>query len=397
MMSFLVCQQDAYQREAEVEILSCTPQGEHFVALVENSILYPEGGGQPADRGSIAGVEVLDVQKTGSSAQVTVTLKREVQAGVRRAVVDWKRRYDLMQQHSAQHLITAIAADVYQANTVSFHLGEEYAAIELDVPQLPDHKLKGLLHDVNEAIRANLAIRWKSVSVDEYDSLNVRSRGLPKGHIGDVRLVEIEGLDLNTCGGTHVASTGELQAVVFLGVEKLRGQVRLSYLAGGRVLKRFSEQLQREKELSSLLSCPSEQFAEMLVKQQNEAKQLRRVQRSLLQELAEGLGKRLAESDEAIVYEHRDAGDLGFLNSVVKAALSQNPEKRLFLTHSDASRGSGLFLLAGPPEWVKAAGAIAAEVMEGRGGGKPGRYQGKVQAVEKRVGALQAMQEALES
>ena len=317
-MSFLVCQQDAYQREAEVEVLSCTPQGEHFVALVENSVLYPEGGGQPADHGTIAGFPVLDVQKTDSPTQVAVTLTKPVEPGVRRAQVDWERRYDLMQQHSAQHLITAIAADVYEANTVSFHLGEDYAAIELDVPQLPEPKLKNLLRDVNDAIRANHPIRWKQVSVEEYNSLNVRSRGLPKGHVGEVRLVEIEGIDLNTCGGTHVASTGELQAIVFLGVEKLRGQVRLSYLAGGRVLKRFSEQFKREKELSTLLSCPAEQFADMLVKQQNEAKQLRRVQRGLLQELAEGLGQRLASSEEAIVHEHRDAGDLGFLNSFVQ-------------------------------------------------------------------------------
>ncbi len=260
-MSLVACQRDARLRALDCVALSWSPLDDgRYAVILDDTVLYPEGGGQPADHGRINGVAVVDVQR-GQSGVVHTVLGPGAPGPVR-VELDWARRFDHMQQHSAQHLLTALAADHLDRPTVAFHLGEETCTIDLLGPPL-DEAARARLEDLaNAEIRSARPLRVREVDAQTYDRLPVRSRGLPEGHTGPIRLVEIEGLDLNTCGGTHVAHTGELQVVALLRVEALKGGSRLHYLAGDRVRRRLAEALQREAALTALLTAPPDTHAD---------------------------------------------------------------------------------------------------------------------------------------
>ncbi|MCB9638364.1 MAG: alanyl-tRNA editing protein [Myxococcales bacterium] len=381
--SLLACQRDAYQRFGTCEVLSCEKHGETYEVMLRDSLLYPEGGGQPADRGWIEGSRVLDVQKAGVGV-ARCTLEKPVAVGYAEVEVDWQRRFEMMQQHSAQHLITALALGRLGYRTVGFHLGEDYAAIELDTPELSQEDQDALLSWVNEEIRAARPYQMRVVKSDEMESLGVRSRGLPEDHAGDiVRLIEIEGIDLNTCGGTHVSSTAELQAVAFLGTERIRGRVRLPFLAGGRLLGRFAAMDEREQRLRSLLTTSAETLVEQVEALQSGLREVRKQLSATEQEVVEGLAVRLMAQEGPIVY-HREGGDMGFLQRLAGRCQALDAARLVLLTASEKSKGEGVFLLVGPEAQVRTYGPQVAETLQGKGGGAKGRFQGKAQRIEGR-------------
>src|SRR5690606_19218545 len=150
-------------------------------------------------------VEVADVRREGGL--IRHILSAPVAAGPARLRLDWPRRFEHMQQHTGQHLLTAVALSQLGWRTTAFHLGPELPDIELDVPALSRERLDVLEDAVAAEIRAARHVRCFRAGPEEAARLPVRSRMLPEGLVGDLRLVEIEGIDLNTCGGTHVRST----------------------------------------------------------------------------------------------------------------------------------------------------------------------------------------------
>ncbi|HKJ02531.1 MAG TPA: alanyl-tRNA editing protein, partial [Longimicrobiales bacterium] len=217
-------------RRLDTEVVSAgEDRGRPFVILAD-TILYPEGGGQPADGGTVGGVPVVDVRKTAGA--IRHVLASPAPSGPVTVELDWTRRFDHMQQHTAQHLLTAVADQRFGWPTTAFHLGAHVSDIELGTPGIDAAELAELEEAVAAEIRAARPVTARRVSPEAYAALPVRSRGLPEGHTGDVRLVEIEGIDLNTCGGTHCASTAELEALKLLGTEPVRGGTRLFYAAG---------------------------------------------------------------------------------------------------------------------------------------------------------------------
>lgn len=387
-MTLLACQHDPRLRSLQTRVLSCDARGDdRFSVRLEDTVLYPEGGGQPADHGDLDGVPVLDVQReAGGVVHVT---RGPVPRGPVTATVDWARRFDHMQQHSAQHLLTAVAHDRFGRPTVGFHLGEALCTIDLEGKRLGDRDLQQLQDDVNEVILEARPLRHRAVDRETYDALTVRSRGLPAGHTGAVRLVEIEGIDCNTCGGTHVQHTGELQALVLVRSENLKGGQRLHWLAGKRAVRALTQAIGREAALSSLLTAPPAEHVDMVARLQASAKQAAKDKAALLRELAQHLGRQLAldaaASGAEAVHLHRDGADLGALKGIATAARAVAPELRLLLT------GDGVFLVAGPADRVAAAGPDIAKALHGRGGGRGGLFQGKAKAVGAAPTALELL------
>ncbi len=229
-MQFLY-EREPGRREAEAEVVAAGEQGGRPFVVLSDTLFYPEGGGQPADRGTIAGVAVLDVQRAGGT--IRHLLERPIAPGSVRLALDWERRFDHMQQHTAQHLLSALAEDRFGWKTTAFHLGPAVSDIELAVPALAEETREALEEAVAAEIRAARPVRPRRVTREEFERLEaVRTRGLPDGHAGEVRLVEIEGVDLNTCGGTHLASTAEIEALHLLASEPMRGGTRLHFAAG---------------------------------------------------------------------------------------------------------------------------------------------------------------------
>ncbi len=383
-------ERDAYCPSLETRILGSGTEGNRPFVQLEDTVFYPEGGGQPCDLGTINGVAVLDVQKRDGAIRhfVAATLGE----GPASLQVDWDRRFDHMQQHTGQHLLTAVAQDRFQWATTAFHLGAGVCDIELDTPAISPAELAGLEAAVATEIRARHEISARHVTAEAYAQEAVRSRDLPEGHTGDIRLVAIAGVDLNTCGGTHLRHTGEIEALKLLGTEAIRGGTRLFYVAGGRVRRRLGDHEARNAALRTLLGAPDEDLVPALQIKLDQLQATERRSRKLEEELAEVQAAALAGQSGALVEAHFEGRDMGFLQKLARGVLLADPAKAVFLTTE--AGGQGLFLLSAGEACdldVSALGKCVATVLGAKGGGAGKQYQGKASSLAERPRALAAL------
>jgi alanyl-tRNA synthetase len=407
-------ERDAYLQTLETHVLRSGADGGRPYAVLADTLLYPEGGGQPADRGFLESgdiaVEVVDVQRvmrsvTGSAShsdppepEVRHFLGEPVAEGPMTVRLDWARRYDLMQQHTAQHLLSAVAADRFGWPTTSFHLGPEVCDVELDVPALGAAQLATLEEAVMVEVRAGRTVSCRRVSMAEYEALGdrVRSRGLPEGFAGDVRLVEIDGIDLNTCGGTHLRSTAEIESLKLLGTERLRGGTRLYWVAGGRVRQRLGMREAQASELRTTLGASDDDLVEVARQKLSRLEQADRTQRALTKELATATATALLASAEAVVVRHFEHRDAAFVQEAGRAFAAGGGSRLALLTSGTGERlAFVLAATAGADVDVPAIGQRVAALLEGRGGGASQVFQGKAASLARTAEAQALLERAL--
>ena len=370
--------EDASLDRIETEVIETgTLDGRPFVRL-EATIFYPEGGGQPADRGTIAGVAVVDVRSRGS--EVLHVLERPVPLGPVVAEIDAALRYDRCQQHTAQHLLTAILLNRHGLRTTAFHLGEEYTAIEVAGPVPSPERLRAFEDEVNEEIRRDRPVRARSVSPSELDAIEFRSRGLPEGFSGDVRLVEIEGIDVNTCGGTHVDRLSEVQVLRILGAEPARGGARIRFLAGGRVLREMRSQAAIEEAIRARIGTAREEFAGILDGWKDERHRLERRVRDLEAELARRDAAEMVAEPGAVLARRIDGAGPERLKALASAVLAERRDAVVALVGRSGDPPETCFLVqageAGPLD-VTALGAKLRDALGAKGGGRGRTFQGR--------------------
>ena len=382
---------DPCLRTLDTQVLRAWVEEGQSWAVLEDTVLYPEGGGQPCDRGTANGIEVLEVRS--HAGELRHRLAAPLAEGPVALVLDWARRFDHMQQHTGQHLLTALAQDRFGWPTMAFHLGEEVSDVELAVPTLTPGDRARLEEAIAQEIRAARPVRARRVDAEGYAREKVRSRGLPDGHVGDIRLVEIEGVDLNTCGGTHLRHTGELESMVLLGTEPLRGGLRLFFVVGGRVRRRLAAHEARTAALRGLLGAPDAELVAVLQGKLEQAlgaeKRLRRTE----EELAEALAGGLAAAPGVLAEAHLGERDMAFLQRLARLVLTAAPAKTVFLTAEAA--GQGIFLLSAGSEAaldIPALGRGVAEALGAKGGGSGKSFQGKAPDLVGRAQAVALLQ-----
>jgi alanyl-tRNA synthetase len=351
--------------------------GKPWVRLAE-TIFYPEGGGQPADRGTIAGIAVLDVRARGT--EVLHFVERPVPRGPATAILDAARRFDFRQQHTAQHALTALLADRHDRPTTAFHLGDAYAAIEVAGQAPSPDTLRRWEDELNAELRRDPAVRTEWVEPADLERRRVRSRGLPDGHVGPVRLVEIEGLDVNTCGGTHVARLGEVQMVHLLDAEAARGGARIRFLAGGRVLRRLHQAATLDEALQLRIGTAPEEFPQVLDGWQAERKRLEKALRELETELAARVGAELAAEPGPRFWRFLDGRGPEFLRAVANAVVALRPEALVALVGQSGEPPQACFLVQSGPQGPADASVDGRRLQErlgAKGGGKGRVFQGR--------------------
>lgn len=380
-------ERDPHLTRLETSVLEAGTEDGQPCTILADTVLYPEGGGQPADRGRVGGVTVTDVRK--SDGVILHILEQPLEIGEVTVELDWARRFDHMQQHTAQHLLTAVAADRFGWPTTAFHLGEHVSDVELAVPAISEEQLRSLENAVAAEVRAARPVTARRVSMDEYERTDVRSRGLPAGHTGDVRLVEIEGVDLNTCGGTHCSSTAELEAIKLLGTESLRGGTRVFYLAGERLRRRLGQEVERTAALRGVLGAADDELIGAAEARIEQLKDAGRTVRRLEEELATALAHQLAARPGPVSVEHLGRHGLPFMQRVARELTSIAPEQVVLLTAGEGE--VGFFLLAAGEESTIDASELGpriAHLLEGKGGGKDGVFQGRVNRLSNREAAV---------
>jgi alanyl-tRNA synthetase len=385
MESIPAYERDAYLRELETEVVDVGVEDGKPFAVLADTVLYPEGGGQPADRGTLGDIPIVDVQK--HAGVIRHYLGRPARPGRVTVHLDWARRFDHMQQHTAQHLLTAVANDAFGWPTTAFHLGELVSDVELDVSSLTSAKVEALEEAIAEHVRAARPVTSRRVDPATLATLDVRTRGLPADHRGDVRLVEIAGVDLNTCGGTHVRSTAEIEALELIGSETMRGGTRLFFVAGGRLRRRTAAHEARNARLRSLLGSPDGELAAAVEHRLERERELERQVRALEEDLSAALADRLASSPAAVVSGDFEGRDAAFLQRVARRL--SGSEKVALLTAGSGEKGF-FVVVAGEnaPLDVQTAGREVAAILGGRGGGSGRLFQGKATTLSAREEAL---------
>jgi Ser-tRNA(Ala) deacylase AlaX len=384
-----------YRTELEVEVVGVRREGDRTFAVLDDTILYPEGGGQPCDFGWLKGLRINDVRKRKGEIRHYFD-EGELTVGRGLLQLDWERRFDHMQQHTAQHLLSALALDLFGWQTRAFHLGEDTSDIDLDIAAPRSEDVRTLEDAVALQVAAAKRIRTHRVDPEEYRSLEVRSRGLPAGHVGDIRLVEIDGVDLNTCGGTHVGLTSEVGGVKILSSEPQRGGTRLYWVAGARLRRRLAQHEARGAELRAVLDTGDAELVDVCRLKLEQLTQARRRCRLVEERLAQELVGRLLDCSDDMVDYHLAGVEAGLLRPISEELAKRAGERVGFLTCEGEGRfkfslvqgeGSGLEL--------SRAGARVCEILGGRGGGSGRLFQGNADSLSRRAEAIEFLKQAL--
>src|SRR5256714_7298659 len=274
--------QDPYLTRFTARIVSVADISGRSAAVLDRSAFYPEGGGQPADRGTLGGAAVVDVQEREGA--VLHVLDRAPQPGEVEGIVDWQRRFDHMQQHHGQHLLSAAFERVLQAPTTSFHLGERTCTIDLDcsISRLETAVLRAAESAANESVWRNLPVVARDFAADERATLPLRKEPVK----GD-RVVLVEGIDASPCGGTHPSRTGEVGAIAVLQAQKWgAGKARVEFVCGARVVRLVDEQGRWVAGAAEALKCAQPEIAEAARRIAAEALARRKAVESLEKEVA---------------------------------------------------------------------------------------------------------------
>jgi alanyl-tRNA synthetase len=288
---------DAYCREFDAVVTRVDQRGERLAVRLDRSAFYPTSGGQPFDTGQLASANVVEV--LDEEGDVVHMLERQAPVALGQSVhgrIDWARRFDHMQQHTGQHILSAAFVRTLDAQTVSFHLGAELSTIDL--------AREVTAAEIASAERVANAVVWESrpVTVSYADATEAASFGLRKASArsGTLRLIEVDGFDLSACGGSHVKTTGEIGMIVVTGSERFKGGSRLEFACGQRALRAFQGLRDSVAASSKLLSTGPHELAAGVARLQGELREQARVLGAANEELASFRADRLGAAAESL-------------------------------------------------------------------------------------------------
>lgn len=372
------CQRNSYLKELKSIVVSCKKIADKYHVILQDTVLFPEGGGQPDDRGKIGEVSVERVLKEGNNA-VHILPEAVVEGEAYNCIVDWARRFDHMQQHSGQHLLSAIADQRYGYKTTSWDLGSKVSNVEFDTPKMTKEQIEELENEVNTKIMEHREIVVHQMTkLEAMDLEEVKARGLPEDILDPIRVIEIQGIEKNMCCGTHLTNTSEIQLLKLLHTETMRGGTRLFFLAGDRVTKKLATCFENEVKLTKLLSNGPEEHVKALEKVQKNLKAAQRNCKSYLKEIAklEALQMQETAKQQGYVCQHREDGDMDYIN-VFSNEMKEHASSCISMVSAGDVKTGGMFVLSGPENIIVSLGPKIAQVLDGKGGGKKNRYQGK--------------------
>lgn len=362
---------DSYLTEFDARVVECADDGRRV--YLDNTAFYPTSGGQPHDTGTLGGAAVRDVIDEGE--RIAHVLDAPMNEGPVTGCINWTRRFDHMQQHTGQHLLSTVVADLFGWATVSVHFGADVSTLDVDVASITPEQAARAEQRANEIVFENRAV---TVSYEEAATAS----GLRKAsdREGTLRIVSIADLDRSACGGTHVRATGEIGAILIGRVDKVRQSARLEFVCGMRAVNRAHADHDALSRLAQSLSAAPNEVAELVSRQRTRLKESESRLRQLDTELAARIAREryeLAEPDDSgvrRVVERRAAGSLDELRPLALATTSLPRAVFVGAVESPAS----LLLAASDDSGLDAGRALKAALADagGRGGGSARLAQG---------------------
>ena len=367
---------DPMKREFDAVVLEAKPAGNRSDVVLDCTCFYPEGGGQPADRGSLDGIAVLDVRKQGE--QVIHTLERPPETDTVHGRIDWQHRFDYMQQHTGQHIISASMIHVGGYATVAVHQGEQYTTVECDSAEIAEAQLQQIEELANETVGHNLEVRTFDADESEIPRLELRR---PPKVGGTIRIVEIDGFDRVACSGVHTPTTGQVGMIKLVAVERIRGNLRSAWKIGRRALDDYREKTAIVNALSERFSARPHQIIERAEKLELALKQSQYNERATAARLcalwAEQLRRDATISDRLRIVTERFEAEPPELFRGVLEALIEQPSTCACLVNVEPPRVQ--WIIGCSPDLRLEFDAVRREllpIINAKGGGRRSIWQG---------------------
>jgi alanyl-tRNA synthetase len=314
---------DSYLRQFEARVVKAGMAADGYEVVLDSTAFYPTSGGQPHDLGVVAGARVREVAER--EGEIVHCLESPVAEERVECAIDWARRFDHMQQHTGQHVLSQAFIRAGRRNTVGFHMGDDYATIDLDAENIGQQQLSEAERLANTIIYENRPIAVRIVPEAEVPVLGLRKESQ---RTGPLRVVSVEDFDVSACGGTHVRRTGEIGSIVIRKVERVNRQARVEFVCGRRALIAGQRDLESLSLVARQFSVGLSEVPARVEKQVQEARQLRKALQVKNKLLAGLLAKELyAEAAQRqgcrIVKQLFADEELEFLKLLAQALLSQ--------------------------------------------------------------------------
>lgn len=364
---------DEYAREFDAEVISCQKGKKGYEVALSDTAFYPEGGGQPADRGTLGQVNVLDVKRR--NGEILHITDAPLEPGMTvHGVLDWERRFDHMQQHSGEHILSGVVHAQFGYDNVGFHMNDEVVTVDFNGPITWEEAME-LEDKVNAYIWTDAESRELYPSEEELKAMDYRSKIELKGK---VRLVEYPGADLCACCGTHVAHAGEIGLMKILSVSRHKDGVRMEMLFGGRAMKDYDRKHLLNTEFSCRLSAKPYETGEALQRVLDEMNAMK-FRMQAMNERYYAMRATSIPVGEPVIFFNEPGMSMVEIRKFCDYLISTGKVKTAMII-SPKDKESVNYVMGSADLNMRDVGKLLNEELHGRGGGRPEMVQGSFQA-----------------
>jgi alanyl-tRNA synthetase len=389
--------EEPYTRDFSAQVVEQTRIKHAPGIILDQTAFYPTSGGQPNDLGTLNNISVFDVFENDRQ-QIVHILEKPLDGDLVQGSIDWRRRFDHMQQHTGQHLLSQVFLLQHGAETLSFHLGDESSTLDIDIGGLNQSTISALENIANRIIYEDRPIVTHTINKEDLHRFPVRKTPTVENQI---RIVEIKDFDYSPCGGTHCSATGEIGILKISRFENYKGGTRIHFKCGMRALKDYQDRSETLKQLAESMSTSYASLPINIQRMQQELRTLHR-ERDLLQ-------KKLLEQEALSLFsDHQKNGRIHVLKNIFQdrdhnelkiiadKIVADFPDT-VILFGVNATKNARLFFRCSEelPCDMAALMKKACEIINGRGGGQPHQAQGGGPDVGKLEMALQAAEDQI--
>ena len=383
---------DPYQVKFESKVIKRIKHNNRTALVLEQTCFYPESGGQPADKGTLNGIEIIDViEDEGIILHIVDQAVAETKV---KGKIDWKTRFDYMQQHAGQHILSQSFWELMQGRTMSFHLGQDVSTLEIDIQKISDLELEKVEEEANKVVFQDREIKTYFVNEDKIGEIPLRK---PPKKSGLIRVVEVSDYDFSACGGTHPSRTGEIGLIKILKWGRLRNNLCFEFVCGSRALKDYTLKNRILLQAASRFSVREEEVLSAVEKLFADLKSGKKQTKKVLLKLSELEARDIRQNTGGgvikKVYSGRSRDDIRH----IALNIIHNPGY-IVLFGLKADRKANLILARSEDidfdmrELIPA----ASQLINGKGGGRPSLVELAGDNVENLKNALEELEEGLE-
>jgi alanyl-tRNA synthetase len=366
--------EDAYRTEFEARVLERRQREAAQAVVLDRTCFYPESGGQPWDTGTLNGAAVVQVVEEGASILHVLGGESGANSDLAPGAevigrIDWPRRFDHMQQHTGQHILSQAFIEVLNGETRSFHLGAEASTLEIGLSRIEETDLERVERRANEIVFRDIEVKHYFVAAENIGQVPLRR---PPKKEGTIRVVEVEGFDYSACGGTHCRRTGEVGLIKIIRWDKIRGNLRFEFLCGGRAREDYSRRNSALRRISALFSVSDADAPASVDKALTELKAQNKAARALREKLADHEAQNLVREAEGLVIRRVFPDKTPEEVRLLALAVIRQASRVVLFASSSGAQGHVILARSGdiPLDLRELTPLIAAEV-NGKGGGSP--------------------------